>query len=198
MHDWRKGLEPCKGLIPPHRILIAKVPCSLCRPLKDRGFVITCLFYGFEDVGSGCVQQLLLGNLIQNVERAPSPGAFLQRADIQDPVAEVIVHFPVRSFPQERLVRMNTISSKQSSLRLWYEFLDICQQIISCLFWCRFRSNDFRCQTALAMCFRTPFILIRCQPSFAHCNKVGKTYHLIHSLSRIVNHCAPSFLIYNV
>jgi hypothetical protein len=132
---------------------------SLRRSPEDRTLIEGRFFNRLQYIRSRGMKQLLLWDLEQNVERAPSPRCLLQGADIQYAMAEVIMDFLVRLLSQESLVCMNTIPSQQSSLRFWDELFDIVEQVRGCLFWSCLRSNHLRGEPTLAVGFRTPLIL---------------------------------------
>ena len=129
------------------------------RSLEDRTLVESRFFNRLQYIRPRGMKQFLLGDSEQNVKRAPSPRCLLQGADIQYAIAEVIVDFLIRLLSQKSLVCMNTIPSQQSSPRFWDEPFYIFEQFRCSLFWCRFRSNDFGGETALAVGFRTPCVL---------------------------------------
>lgn len=56
------------------------------------------------------MQQLLLRHPNQHIQRAPTLRRLLETADIQDPVVEVIVHFLVGLFPQERFICVHCVA----------------------------------------------------------------------------------------
>ena len=107
------------------------------------------------------------------------------------------MHLRIRLLPQECLVGVHRIPSKQSPLRLWHEILDVVEQICGRLFWSHFRSDYFRSEATFSMGVRTPFTLDARSDQLRQRDR-WTMYHLIHPFLLLVDHCSPSTLIHNV
>lgn len=62
-------------------------------------------------------------------------------------------------FPQKRLICMYAVAGEESALGLWYEFLDIFEEVGGCLFGSRCGCEDCCGQAILTMGSCAPFVL---------------------------------------
>lgn len=97
--------EAVKGI---YFIIITSVGSSRWL-LKDYLLVIPCFSDTLKNVFLRFMQQLFLWHPSNNIHRAPPFRSFLQATHIQYSMAEMIVDFRVRLFPQKGLVRMHCI-----------------------------------------------------------------------------------------
>lgn len=107
------------------------------RPLKNSLLIIPRLLNTLQNIRLGLVQQHLPRHPHQHIQPAPPLRRLLQRADVQDAMAEVVVHLRVRRLAQERLVGVHRVAREQRALGLRHEALDVGEQGRGCLFGAR-------------------------------------------------------------
>lgn len=134
----------------------------------------------FQDILSSLMKELFRWNTVQNFVGSPSHRCFLQRADVHDTVAKVVVDFVVGRLAQEGFVTMNTVARKQSHAGLRTKPLDVPEEATCSLLMGGGRCYASRRKTRFAMGVGTPVI------------------HLIESRFVVVDDRIPPLIIFEL
>lgn len=104
------------------------------------------------------MQAPLLWGLLKELFRCPSPCRLLDGAYIKYAVVEMVDQHVVRSFGQEGLVCVDSVSSEQSLARFRSVLLDVFQEALCSFFVSGSRGNGSSSEARKCVVFRAPLI----------------------------------------
>ncbi len=146
--------------------------------LLEESLPIEARFFDtFQNIALGFMQSLLRRDMSQHVLGCPAPRRFLEGADIEDSIVQMLDDLDVGFLDQERSVSVDGISREQRRSWRGHEFLDIVQQSRRRLLWGRRRGQAGLGQSGGSVRPDAPLV------------------HLIQRGRRLMDYRIPPFLI---